>query len=140
MHTVCPNCNAINRMPAVRLKDKPSCGQCHADIFTGHPPELTTRSFERHVGHNDIPVVVDFWAPWCGPCRLMAPEFEQASRELEPDVRLAKVNTEAEPSLGERFGIRGIPTLALFVAGREVARHSGAMRAVEIVRWVHSHV
>lgn len=139
-HVVCPHCQAINRIPAARLADRPGCGQCHRALFDGHPVELTGASFDRHVGRNDIPVLVDFWAPWCGPCRTMAPWFAEAAGLLEPNVRLAKLDTEAEQAIGARFGIRSIPTLALFKGGREIARQAGAMGAQDIVRWVRQHL
>ncbi len=140
LHVVCPHCQAVNRLPAGRLAQGPQCGQCHKPMFAAHPVELTQTSFDRHIQRNDIPVLVDFWAPWCGPCRMMAPQFEQAAGLLEPKVRLAKVNTEAEPSLAARYGIRSIPTLALFRGGREVARQAGAMGAQDLVRWVRAHL
>jgi thioredoxin 2 len=136
LHLVCPHCGAVNRFPAARLREQPRCGKCHQALFTGHPVELSANSFARHIEHTDIPVLVDFWAPWCGPCKMMAPQFEQAARVLEPSLRLAKVNTEQEPALGTRHGIRSIPTLALFRGGREVTRQPGAMAATDIVRWV----
>lgn len=138
-HLVCPHCDAVNRVPTARLSENPRCGQCHNPLFTAHPVELTAASFSKHVTRNDIPVLVDFWAPWCAPCRMMAPAFEQAAAQLEPHVRLAKVNTEAEPTLGAQFGIRSIPTLALFKGSREVARQAGAMGAADIVRWARAH-
>ncbi|MBS0543643.1 MAG: thioredoxin, partial [Proteobacteria bacterium] len=108
-------------------------------LFSARPADLSAASFDRHIGRNDIPVLVDFWAPWCGPCRMMAPAFVQAAGMLEPHFRLAKVDTEAEQALGARYGIRSIPTLALFRGGREIARQAGAMGAADIVRWARSH-
>ncbi len=138
-HIVCPSCSATNRLPAARLDRAPKCGKCSEPLFTGHPAELTDANFEKHVGRNDIPVVVDFWAPWCGPCKMMAPQFEQAAKELEPRVRFAKLNTDEAQATAARFSIRSIPTIALFRDGREVARQPGAMGAADIVRWVQSH-
>lgn len=139
LHLVCPHCHATNRMPAARLTEQPRCGQCHRPLFVAHPVELTAADFEKHLGHNDIPMLVDFWAPWCGPCRMMAPAYEQAAVQLEPHMRLAKVNTEEEQTLAARFGIRSIPTLVLFRQGREVARQAGAMGMADIVRWARAH-
>ena len=135
IHIVCPHCQSINRVPRNKLDDRPNCGRCQRPLFTGEAIELTTETFPRHLEKNDIPLLVDFWAPWCGPCKMMAPQFQQAARLLEPKVRLAKVNTEAEPTISGKFGIRSIPTLVLFRAGREVARQAGAMGAQDIVRW-----
>lgn len=140
LHIVCPACDAVNRIPAARLEEGPKCGKCRQALFSGHPSELSAANFQKHITRNDIPVVVDFWAPWCGPCKMMAPQFEQAAAQLEPRLRLAKVNTEAEQMLGAQFGIRSIPTLAIFKGGREVARQPGAMGAADIVRWVQSQV
>ncbi len=140
LHIVCPHCTAVNRISAGRLADGPKCGKCHQALFSAHPVALTSATFASHIGRNDIPVLVDFWAPWCGPCKMMAPAFEQAAAQLEPRVRLAKVNTEAEQQLGAQFGIRSIPTLALFDDGKEIARQPGAMGAADIVRWVQSHM
>ena len=131
----CPSCHGLNRVPVLRLGDAPSCGRCHAALFGGHPVALDDAGFERHVVQSELPVLVDFWAPWCQPCLMMAPHFEAAAAQLEPEFRLAKIDTEAQPALGARFAIRSIPTLALFRGGREIARHSGALGSGDIVRW-----
>ena len=140
LHVVCPHCHTTNRVQAADLAKGPDCGSCHQPLFTGHPANLGATEFERHVGRNQLPVLVDFWAPWCGPCRMMAPAYEQAAAQLEPRVRVVKVNTEDAQGLGAQLNIRSIPTLALFVNGREVARQAGAMGAADIVRWTQSQL
>lgn len=140
LHVVCPHCDAVNRLPAARLGERPTCGQCRQALFTGQPLELTASNFDRHVGRGDLPVVVDFWAPWCAPCRSMAPAFARAARELEPGIRLAKVDTESQQQLAARFNIRSIPTLAIFRNGREITRQSGAVDAATLERWVRAQL
>jgi thioredoxin 2 len=139
LHIVCPHCHTTNRVAPASLSAAPDCGKCHQPLFTGHPVALDEAAFEKHTTRSQVPVLVDFWAPWCGPCRMMAPAFEQAAAQLEPRMRLVKVNTEEAQNLAARLQIRSIPTLALFLNGRELARQPGAMGAADIVRWARAH-
>ncbi len=136
LHVVCPHCAAVNRVSAARLDQNPNCGQCKQALFTGEPVELNAANFDRHINRSDLPVVVDFWAPWCAPCRMMAPNFHQAAIDLEPHLRFAKLDTEAEQQLAGRFNIRSIPTLAVFRNGREITRQSGALDLNNLKRWL----
>ena len=136
LHVVCPRCDAVNRVPADRLGEEARCGKCRSPIFSGAPRALDEGRFPKHLGRSDLPLVVDFWAPWCGPCRAMAPAFEAVARRIEPRARLIKVNTEENQGLAQRYGIRSIPTLVVFKAGKEVARTSGAMDAGSLETWL----
>lgn len=141
-HIVCPHCNSTNRVPQDKLDGNAelSCGKCHQLLFNEHPAALNNAELNAQIAKSDVPVVVDFWAPWCGPCRMMAPEYEKACALVEPKARLVKVDTEAHQDAGAQHNIRSIPTLVIFKGGREVARISGARSATDLVQWIHSQI
>lgn len=136
MHLVCPHCNATNRVPSDKLQAEINCGKCHAALLQAHPDNLGEVAFNAQLAKSDLPLVVDFWAPWCGPCRAMAPAYEKVSHDMHGKARFVKVNTEDEQGLAAKFNIRSIPTLAVFAGGREIARQPGAMSAPDVARWV----
>jgi thioredoxin 2 len=136
LHVVCPACAAVNRIPQERPATAAKCGKCGQRLFQGKPVELDAAGFERHLGQSGLPLLVDFWAAWCGPCQAMAPVFAAAARELEPRLRLAKLDTDAVPEVAARYSIRSIPTLILFKDGREAARVSGALPAGQLRQWI----
>jgi len=136
VNLVCGQCSATVRVPTARIEDRPGCPTCHSLLLDGKPVALTAATFDRHVGRTSLPVVVDFWAPWCGPCLAMAPFFEQVSRKFSSKLRFAKLDTEAQPAIAGRFDIRSIPTLILFRDGAEIARQPGAMDASQLTHWL----
>jgi len=138
IHVVCGHCDSVVGLQNDRLNDAPRCPKCHHPLFAGKPIELTAANFDKHLGRSGLPLVVDFWAPWCGPCIAMAPYYEATARQLEPKMRFAKLNTQDEPAPASRFNIRSIPTMIVFRAGREAARHTGAMDSSAISRWLNS--
>lgn len=139
-HIVCPYCNGTNRIPTGKVPEEAKCGRCKKSILDTKPIELNTDNLEQHLLKNDIPVLVDFWAPWCGPCKIMGPNFEQASRSFKGRVRFAKINTEDQQSLGGHYNIRSIPTLVLFKGGKEVDRVSGALDAKQLISWINTKI
>lgn len=140
LHVVCTHCGGVNRIPAARLNQGPKCGKCKRPLFEGKPAEVDDARLQKQISRSDVPVLVDFWAPWCGPCQTMAPAFEQAARQLEPAVRLLKLNTEQHQQLAGQLGIRGIPTMILFRNGKEADRMSGALDAGGIVSWASNRI
>ncbi|MBB3332107.1 thioredoxin 2 [Halomonas campaniensis] len=136
----CPHCGALNRVSQARLNDGPKCGKCKQALFTGEPVALTSANFRPLVERSELPVVVDFWAGWCGPCKMMAPIFAEAARELEPRLRFAKLDTEAESALAGRYGIRSIPTLIVFRNGQELARQPGVLQGPQLRAWLRSYL
>lgn len=140
LHIVCPHCDGINRVPVEKLQDGGKCGVCHKPLFTGEPLALDTARFQRHLAKSGIPLLVDFWASWCGPCKMMAPVFAQAARQLEPRLRLVKISTEEEQTLAGQLGIRSIPTLILYRDGKEIDRLAGAMDMQNLLAWTSQHL
>ena len=140
LHIICPSCHAKKRVPKSKLSDRPNCGGCQNPLFSGQPLAIEQDLFDKYLHGNDIPLLVDFWAPWCGPCKAFAPQFEAAAKSLEHKVRLLKVNTENAQQIATRFSIQSIPSLVIFKGGKEITRVAGAMGAQELVRWVNSKI
>jgi len=138
IHVVCGHCDSVVGLPADRVTDSPRCPSCHYPLFSGKPVDLTAANFAKHVSRGDLPLVVDFWAPWCGPCIAMAPYYEATASKLEPRLRFAKLNTQDEPGPGAQFNIRSIPTMVVFRNGKEIARQTGAMDSTTMTRWLTS--
>jgi len=139
-HVVCPHCNAVNRVPPERPAAAARCGSCHRALFEAHPVEVDEAGFERHARENDIPVLVDIWAPWCGPCRAMAPQFERAAATLEPQIRLLKLNADTAPATCAKLNVRGIPAMFLLHKGRVLGQQAGALDADAIIRWARDRL
>ncbi len=137
---ICPHCASVNRVPHARLKEAPKCGKCRSQLFQSRPVPVDAAGFERHILNDTIPVIVDFWAAWCGPCKMMAPLFEKAAADLEPHARLVKLDTEAESSVAARHGIRSIPTFVIFRGGQEIARQAGAMDYPTLIGWMRTYI
>lgn len=140
MKIACPHCHKLNRVPEERLAEQPVCGSCKQALFTGKAIDVGVNHFNQHAVKSDLPLLVDFWAPWCGPCKVMGPQFEQAASVLEPRMRLVKVNTQVETTIGQQYQIRSIPTMVLLHRGQEIARQSGAMSSADIVKWASSQL
>jgi len=140
LHIICPHCDGINRVPRAKLAAGGACGACHKPLFVGEPLNLNQTRFQRHLTKSDLPLVVDFWASWCGPCKMMSPVFAEAARQLEPNMRLVKINSEQEQALSAQLAIRSIPTLLIFRQGKEIARMSGALDLPNLLAWVGEQV
>ena len=139
-HIACPSCGVVNRVLEEKLIQHPKCGRCKQELFTGHPVDLTSQNFTNVVNKTGLPVVVDFWAPWCGPCKMMEPVFEQVTSSLEPKARFVKLNTEVTQNIATQYGIRSIPTLIIFKQGKEVARQSGAMDQSSLIQFIQLYI